>query len=552
MKLKLGFVISACAMMFVSCASWGFTPKTRPEAQSGASAEQSVSQQSSSVQKSSGTQPDVPERNHNDTQQSSAASNNASSQFSSQSSQNSSTTDMPIPVEPTPCELAEDALSQATIALMRYDWSAAVVDAQNAAQCDTALEWAKQVAFFAVSQMDLPELRAAWVTNGSLFGRAVFGLEAIRLCAVHDDMSCIEDMRSETVFALSSMGMTEQAQEVAALSTSQQTSGRPVVAVALPLSGRDRRMGRAILGGMLQVAGAYAHKGLAFDLRFFDTASSPDTLPMILSQASQFGAKLVLGPLDIQEAQAAAAALATNDLVMMSFAPNDAFVSERAFQLSFSMDNEARVLADMINIKGYTQVVAAYPEGKYGDILTDAVVQYAPGKLVKRFTYNASQTDLRDVAKKIASAKPDAVFLPAEAKDAERLMSFVAQEGLWCRNASTPAKPSKNDSRVWTNCFASSAWAPVPPQHEYRYIVGASYLDYASGQPSGEDFSTNFDKLYHRLPNVYEVMPLAAVEVLNKLSTSDFTSSQALSRALQAHLGGTSKLMTPVPIQVIQ
>jgi len=545
MKLKLGFVISACSLMFVSCASWGFTPKTRPGTESDASADQNASQQSSSVQKSSGTQPELAGKNNAEAQTSAAASNAASQQ-------NTGDINTPVVVEPTPCERAEDYLKQAQIALMRAEWGEAVIDAQTAAQCDAAVERAWQTAFYAASQMDLPELRAAWSTNDSALGRAALGLEALRLCTVQNDQSCVEGMRTETVLALSSLGMAEQAAEVSALSVTPQTSGRPVVAVVLPLSGRDRRMGRAILGGMLQVAGAYAHKGAAFDLRFFDTASSPDSLPTILSQASQFGAKLVLGPLDIQEAQTAAAALAADDLVMLSFAPNDAFINDRAFQLSYSMDTEASVIADLIVKNGYAKVISVYPEGKYGDILTTSVSERAKDVNITRHTYPTSQTDLRDIAKKIVAAHPDAVFMPAEAKDAERLMSFVAQENMWCRSSATPSKPTKTDTRTWTNCLASSAWAPIPAQHEYRYIVGADYLDYASGQPNGESFAITFDKLYHRLPNVYEVMPLAAFDVLNRLSASDFASSQNLTRALKSHLGGTSKLMTPAAVKVIQ
>ena len=546
MRHRADFLVILSALGLVSCASWGFTPKTRP-----ATSETEVSTLQTTNESANAASPTSSHQSQDSGVQK-TSSHNASFSSTVQIQPTGGEDDIDVVIEP--CSLVDEQLKKAQNALMRSNWIEALSISDQASLCGEALERAKQISFYAATQMDLGTIQSSWRASTSALSRAALGLEGLRLCEVKGDEVCVDELKQGTVQALSAIGMAETASETLSWLGKKPEKGRAIVAVALPLSGRDRRMGRAVLGGLLQAAGAYAHKGTAYDLRFFDTESDAQTLPNIVSQASSLGAHLLLGPLDVVETQAASQALASHDMVMISFSPNDGFVNERAFQLSFSVDTEADVIARTILLKGFKSVAVAYPEGKYGDMLYDGVEsKVGPGIRFSRFTYPANQTDLREVAKKVAAFAPDAMFLPSEAKDADKVMSFVAQENLWCRKMSDLGRQNaKTDTRKWTACFSTSVWAPVPADHAYRFLNGAQYLDYVAGVSGGSEFAVGFEKLYHRAPNVYELLPFVAVNILNTLSSSDFSQSQSVVSALNARFSGFSHIIVPAANEVFQ
>jgi hypothetical protein len=168
------------------------------------------------------------------------------------------------------------------------------------------------------------------------------------------------------------------------------------------------------------------------------------------------------------------------------------------------------------------------------------------GVSVSAFTYPAKQTDLRDLAKKAAAASPDTVFLPVSADVAERIMSFMAQENIWCAKPGTPQPKAASDQRRFVTCMATSAWAPIKDDQRFKFINEAIYLDYSdAANKLDADFASGFEGLYHRPPAVHEVLPFAAVTMMRSLKTSDFESKTSLTQAVGQIFGATRYLMLP-------
>ena len=112
----------------------------------------------------------------------------------------------------------------------------------------------------------------------------------------------------------------------------------------------------------------------------------------------------------------------------------------------------------------------------------------------------------------MAQQSPDIVYLPTTADTAERIASFLAQENLWCKTPGSVAPNSKIDTRKFTVCIGSSAWAPIADNHRHKSLIEALYLDYTDAATSfNAEFATQFSALYHRQPAVQEVLPFAAV-----------------------------------------
>ena len=437
-----------------------------------------------------------------------------------------------------PCEHAENLIAQARNHELRGNWKDAFDLAIQSAACEAWEPSARNIAYHAVTQLDTASLQVMWQGATETLGIAACGLEIIRRCIAVDDSECVSRHLDVTFAALQTVGSADDMNDIMAWLNASQNSGSAVVAVALPLSGRDRKMGRAMLGAFLQASGVYSHHGLSFDLRFYDTRSEVSSLEEIMADAANHGAKLLMGPIDLQEAAAAAAAASKHDMLMIALASNPAFLKNYpdARNLSFSLEIEADTLAQTLS--GSTKIVAAYPEGKYGDMATEQLqARLGTSITLEKVTYPAAETDLRKVAQKITAAKPDAIFLPAEAKDAERLMSFVAQENMWCQtteNLLRGGTKSKTDMRQWVSCISTSVWAPLPATHDYKFLVGAKYLDYTASVPDGEAFAISFEKLYHRVPNVYEILPYAAVLGLIRIG-DDLRDIHELRRRIRNH-----------------
>ncbi len=549
MKFRSSVLFMLSGFSLVSCASLGFTPRTAPgtgsENPDGTSDAVAVRESEPSVVSRSSVH-DVAASDVGRVDPSWSESIEGEQNLTSEAGSSMS------PVVPNACEVAQSQLLNARQAYASRQWTAALDLASEAqASCLSTGAEASEVAAVAATQMNALQLKNYIAQTSSAFGRAMAGRELMRVCIGNHDQACVSTYRDLVSADLVTVGMHNDAVSLTQVLDGAK-AGRNLVAVMLPLSGRDKKIGRAMLGALLQRAGIYAHKGLTWDFKVYDTQSDASTVAGLVSQISQLGAKLVLGPVDAQEAQAAAKAIAQTDLVMLSFAPNDAFVNDRAFQLSYGMEPEPRVIANLLQKDGYRTVVSAYPESRYGELMTSMLTQNAPsGVNITTVSYAADVTDLRKIAQQITKSLPDVVFLPSDAKSSERLLSFMAQENVWCQKAGTSVTPSKTDTRRWVACLGTSAWTPMQPDHDFKFLQNARYLDYTYAIAGGPDFAAAFEKLYHRLPNVYEILPFEAVEVINAIPEQAFGDPNRLGAAIQSSLGGKKLLLTPGVREVI-
>ena len=401
-----------------------------------------------------------------------------------------------------------------------------------------------RTATYAASRLTPIEITRMYNQAETHFERAILGQLRASFCAAQKDASCLETVVPETIASLNMIGETDAAASLAGLR--QQGTHAPIVAVLLPLSGKDRKIGRAMLGAVIQAAGVYSHKPLAFDLRFFDTKSSHAAISGIFAEIEKTGANLILGPVDIQECTTAANLASSK--VMIGFSPNSGFVEgSNIFQYSYAITEEAQQIAQMLVAFNAQKIVSISTDDAYAATTVEQLRSSLPESIsIQSHTYPAKQTDLRELAKKAAAQSPDTIFLPVVVDQAERIMSFMAQENVWCAKPGTPQPKASSDTRRFVTCIATSAWAPVKNDQRFKFINEAIYLDYADAASTLDaSFTTSFEQLYHRSPAVHEVLPFAAVTMLRSLAPRDFESGDSLQNAVSQLLRGSKYLMLP-------
>ena len=258
-------------LLLNGCASWGFTLKRPANTQNNTSdTETAVSDRDKAATAQTGI----------------SATSSTTDKHTADNTPNSATTNDPChdgtcdeaPLEDI-CAQAEDGIRTARNAELQGDWERALKTSVQQAACEAWEPSARNIAFHAATKLKDDTLHQIWEENSHPLAVAATGLELLRRCIASDDRECVAHYFDLSVTALENVGHVDEANDIVSWLNAAQHTGHPVVAIALPLSGRDRKMGRAMLGAFLQATGIYSHKGTAFDLRFYDTRSDASTLP---------------------------------------------------------------------------------------------------------------------------------------------------------------------------------------------------------------------------------------------------------------------------------
>lgn len=451
-----------------------------------------------------------------------------------------------IEVQKTPEMMAAELTEQAMKAVQNSAYEQAFRLAVKS-YVEFPTEDAKTVAVYAASQLTPIELKRLGEQAETHIETAVIGQLRTNICASQRDNACLEKIIPDTVQALEKIGDLEGAQQLRSLQNGV-NSDRPLAAVLLPLSGNDRKIGRAMLGAILQASGVYNHRALPFDLRFFDTKTNADSIDAILADVRKANAKLIIGPIDILECREVSQKI-DDKTIMIGFTPNGEFVQNKpnVFQFSYAIKEEAQKAAQFVVSANAKKVIAIGPEDEYTKSSAQQLQLSLPSSVsFETLTFPAKQTDLRDLANKAAKKFPDVIYFPTSADVAERIASFMAQQNIWCKLPGTPQPNAKIDARHFVSCLAPGSWAPISDEHGFKSINEAIYLDYAeSAEIVSAGFSEQFQTLYHRQPSVHEILPFVAVSMLKSMPDSVWQSPDMLQSAVESLLRGHQYLMLP-------
>ncbi len=178
--------------------------------------------------------------------------------------------------------------------------------------------------------------------------------------------------------------------------------------------------------------------GVKIDLRVYNTSAQPGQAQAMAIKAADEGAKIILGPVFAQEANAVGVAMAARGINVLSFSNNTDIAGGNVFVLGPTFDNSARRLANYAVSAGKSRIMVVHDRNTAGDLGRAAIqrgVQAAGGSVVAVGSYELSQQGIASAIPSIAqtakTAGANALFLTADSATALPLVSqLLADNGL--------------------------------------------------------------------------------------------------------------------------
>lgn len=217
-------------------------------------------------------------------------------------------------------------------------------------------------------------------------------------------------------------------------------AGAPVP-VALLVPAGSGKPGDDTLALALQNAASLAMsdlQGVTIDLRVYNTAGNANIAAQMATRAVDEGAKIILGPVYAENANAAGLAVASRNVNVLAFSNNTAIAGGNVFVLGPTFGNTAERLADYAVKHGKRRVLLVADDNAAGSVGAQAISQAVArsgGTVSARISYAFSQSGVATAAPQIAArvqaGDVDTVFFTADTAGALPLLAqMLPEQGL--------------------------------------------------------------------------------------------------------------------------
>ncbi|MBL3568684.1 penicillin-binding protein activator [Rhodovulum sulfidophilum] len=176
-------------------------------------------------------------------------------------------------------------------------------------------------------------------------------------------------------------------------------------------------------------------KGVQIDLRVYNTGGNPDIAAKVAAEAASDGAKIILGPLYAQSANAAGLAVARRGINVLSFSNNTQIAGGNVFVLGPTFENTADRLARYAVAQGRSPVMIVHdPDvaGEAGRAAIASAVARSGGTVAATGSYELSQNGVVQavpvLARKARDSGASAVFFTASTAGALPLLAQLLPE----------------------------------------------------------------------------------------------------------------------------
>lgn len=213
------------------------------------------------------------------------------------------------------------------------------------------------------------------------------------------------------------------------------------VPVALLVPGASGQASDQLLARSLENAARLAIAdlgGVQIDLRVYQTNGQAGAAGPIAQRAVAEGARVILGPLFAQEANAAGVAVSATGVNVMSFSNNTDIAGGNVFVLGPTFENTANRLVRYAASQGQRRVMIIHDKTPGGEAGRNAIARAAAGTgstVVAQAGYEFSQNGVTQAAPSIAatarSAGADALFFTADTAGSLPMMTqMLRDQGL--------------------------------------------------------------------------------------------------------------------------
>jgi len=369
----------------------------------------------------------------------------------------------------------------------------------------------------ATNHIDVRDLQVNFLPTESAFLHGIAGWALIQRSADerHNDNSRaeLEDIYQRAAPALVSIGALERVGEMTMLMGTLGGEQRLFVGAVLPLSGKNKAVGLRAMRGLLLAQGA------------LDTPDKPRlTLVFRDSQVDvkenvrffqDLGVLAIVGPIerDLAAAYSQAAEDSHIPVVLLTAKalarPADTEAKGWVFRNFLDANSEAVAVAqasfDQLEDR---RVALVYPNVGYGKSTAAAfraAFEGRGGVIAAEVEYPRDDTDFSRTARKIARAKPDAIFIPDTGAKVAEIVAFLARENVW----GIPGNQKPADKgRIQVHYLGTSLWQDTfLTRQAGGFIQGATIPAwYAPGRTDEQtrSFTLAYKAAYGTQPSLYE------------------------------------------------
>lgn len=259
---------------------------------------------------------------------------------------------------------------------------------------------------------------------------------------------------------------------------------------------------------------------VAIDLRVYGTAGSAATTQQVALQAVADGARIILGPVYGENANAAAVAVASSGVNVLAFSNNTSIAGGNLFILGPTFDNTADRLARYAVRQGKGRTVVVYSEdvsGRAGRAAVEAALARNGGTAVGAISHEFSQNGVVQAIPQIVSAvrsgAADSVFMTADTAGALPLL--------------TQLLPEAGISPATTQYIGLTRW-DIPSQTIDLPGVQGGWFALPAPEMSAR-FSSRYEAAYGESPHPIGGLAYDGIAAIGALISSG--RSDALSRA---------------------
>ncbi|MEI4260576.1 penicillin-binding protein activator [Roseovarius sp. D0-M9] len=213
--------------------------------------------------------------------------------------------------------------------------------------------------------------------------------------------------------------------------------GAPV-AVALLVPHGSSESGEAALARDIEAAAKMAVadlSGVQIDLRVYGTAGQPGQAQQAALNAVSDGAKIIIGPLHAESANAVALAVAPSNVNVLAFSNNPTIAGGNLFVLGQTFENTADRLVRYAAREGKDRIVTVYSNNLAGQLGQQAIAKAAANagaQIVGEVGYDFSQDGVVDAVPRVTetanSTSAEAIFLTANSAGALPLFAQMLPE----------------------------------------------------------------------------------------------------------------------------
>ncbi|OWY03128.1 penicillin-binding protein activator [Thioclava sp. IC9] len=179
-------------------------------------------------------------------------------------------------------------------------------------------------------------------------------------------------------------------------------------------------------------------KGTRIDLQVYNTAGNPQQAAAMATKAADEGAKVILGPVYAQSANAAGLAVASRNINVLAFSNNTNVAGGNVFVLGPTFQNTANRLVSFAARQGKQRIMVVHEQTTAGEIGAQAIqtaIARSGASLAGVASYPFSQQGVVDatpqIASRVKSGDVDALFLTADTAGALPLLTqLMGEQGV--------------------------------------------------------------------------------------------------------------------------